>query len=126
MVNEKADIVDFSFDKTINLFSNKWKILIIESLLNEKRRFNELKRLVRGISAKVLTDNLRRLEEEGFVKRNVILEVPVKVEYALTDYGKSLAPVIHALTEWREMNHSYGSNNSNVTQNELTQSEQAV
>ncbi len=121
MVNEKADIIDFSFDKTINLFSNKWKILIIESLLYEKKRFNELKRLVRGISAKVLTDNLRRLEEEGFVQRNVILEVPVKVEYALTDYGKSLAPVIDALTEWRKMNHTYEVNNS-----KRTQSEQAV
>lgn len=121
MVNEEADILNISFDKTINLFSNKWKILIIESLLCDKKRFNELKRLVRGISAKVLTDNLRRLEEEGFVKRDVALEVPVKVEYALTDYGKSLAPVIQALIEWREMNHSYEVNNS-----KLTQSEQAV
>lgn len=114
MMNEEEDIIDYSFDKTINLFSNKWKILIIEALLSEKKRFNELKRLVHGISAKVLTDNLRKLEEEGFVIRDVILEVPVKVEYELTDYGKSLTPVIQALNEWREMNHSYKAINGNL------------
>lgn len=94
-----------SYDKTINLFSNKWKIQIIEILLNDKKRFNEIKRLVHGISSKVLTENLRRLEEDGFVKRDVILDVPVKVEYELTDYGKSLSPVLFALDEWRRKYH---------------------
>lgn len=112
MLQEEMNVLDYSLDKTINLFSNKWKILIIEVLLSEKKRFNELKRCVSGISAKVLTDSLRKLEEEGFITRNVILEIPVKVEYELTNYGKSLTPVLNALNEWREMNQ-YSKINSN-------------
>lgn len=108
MENDKKNPMTCPYDKTINLFSNKWKILIIETLLSDKKRFNELKRLLYGISSKVLTENLRRLEEEGFVKRDVVLDVPIKVEYALTDYGRSLSPVIKALDQWRKTYHCEG------------------
>lgn len=100
MVTKKTGELDLPVDMVAYLFSNKWKILIIGNLMGAEKRFNELKRLLKGISAKVLTDNLRSLEEKGLLTRNVIPEIPVKVEYQLTSYGESLYPILQAFSKW--------------------------
>ena len=72
---------------TVDLIGNKWKLLIMRELLTGTKRFNEIHRLVGGISQKVLTENLRKMESDGIVKREVFPEVPPRVEYSLTDLG---------------------------------------
>ncbi|ONI45292.1 MarR family transcriptional regulator [Candidatus Epulonipiscium fishelsonii] len=85
---------------TLNLISNKWKILIIRDLLDGTKRFNELKRSLSGISQKVLTEQLRSMEESGLVNRVVYSQVPPKVEYSLTETGMSLRPILNAMGQW--------------------------
>jgi len=82
----------------------KWKLPIIIALRDGNKRFNELQRTIRGISAKVLSNELKELELNGFVKRNVYTKTPVVVEYELTEYSNTLGEVLHALREWG-MNH---------------------
>jgi DNA-binding HxlR family transcriptional regulator len=81
----------------------KWKLRIIIALSGSNRRFNELKRIVEGISAKVLADELKDLEMNGFIKRNVDTGFPVTVEYELTAYSHTLSKVLEALSEWGQM-----------------------
>jgi len=78
----------------------KWKLRIIIALMHGKRRFNELQRTIEGISARVLSNELKELELNGFVKRTVYTSAPVVVEYELTSYSQTLAPVLTALGEW--------------------------
>ena len=85
---------------TLALISNKWSILIIRDLLTGTKRFNELKRSVGDITQKVLTSNLRTLEENGIVDRVIYPVVPPKVEYNLTELGMSLEPVIQSMRDW--------------------------
>ena len=85
---------------TVQLIGSKWKLLIMRNLLSRPWRFNELKKDLEGISQKVLTDSLRALEEDGIVIRTVYPEVPPRVEYSLTDLGKSLIPHIENLLGW--------------------------
>ncbi len=87
-------------ETTLSLISDKWKILIIRDLNSGTKRFGELKKSVNGISQKMLTSNLRQMEESGLVTRKVYAEVPPKVEYTLTDLGESLEPVLNALANW--------------------------
>ncbi len=87
-------------ETTLALIGEKWKILIIRDLLNGTKRFGELKKTCSGISQKVLTTNLRSMEDAGLVKREVFHEVPPRVEYTLTDVGYSLAPVLNAMASW--------------------------
>jgi DNA-binding HxlR family transcriptional regulator len=84
------------------LMGNKWKILIVRDLLTGTKRFGELKRSLGGISQKVLTQHLRNMEENGLVHREVYAEVPPKVEYSLTELGRSLKPVHDAMWRWGE------------------------
>ncbi len=84
----------------VQLVGNKWKLLIIRNLLGGVQRFNEMRRTIPGISQKVLTDNLRALEKDGIVHREAYAEVPPRVEYSLTDLGRSLQPVFDAMIEW--------------------------
>lgn len=79
---------------TASMIANKWKILILRDLITGTKRYNELTRSVVGISAKVLTENLRELESDGIIERKVYPEVPPKVEYYLTDKGNDLRPII--------------------------------
>lgn len=88
--------------QTVQLIGNKWKLLIIRNLLERPWRFNELQRSLEGISQKVLTDSLRSLAADGLVSRTVYPEVPPRVEYALTDLGRSLKPVLDAMRDWGE------------------------
>ena len=85
---------------TVDLIGNKWKLLIMRELLTGTKRFNEIHRLVGGISQKVLTENLRKMESDGIVKREVFPEVPPRVEYSLTDLGDSLRPIINSMSDW--------------------------
>src|SRR3954468_6333716 len=78
----------------------KWKLPSIIALRDGNKRFNELQRTITGISAKVLSNELKDLEMNGFVKRNVYTQMPVIVEYEITDYSDTLGEVLHALREW--------------------------
>ena len=87
-------------EATSSLIGNKWTTLILYHLNSGTMRFNELKRAVHGISQKVLTHNLRELEQDGLIHRTVYAEVPPRVEYSLTELGKSLQRVIDSMSEW--------------------------
>ena len=86
---------------TVRLIGNKWKLLIIRNLIyHGKQRFTEFIRSIPAISKKVLTDNLRALEEDGLIEREVFAEVPPRVEYSLTVLGMSLKPILDAMSDW--------------------------
>ena len=85
---------------TVRLIGSKWKLLIIRNLLQRPWRFNELKKNLEGISQKVLTDSLRSMEADGIVTRTVYPEVPPRVEYALSELGESMRPVMDAMEKW--------------------------
>ncbi|MGL4791024.1 MAG: winged helix-turn-helix transcriptional regulator [Anaerotignaceae bacterium] len=85
---------------TVALIGSKWKLLIIRNLLARPWRFNELKKSLEGISQKVLTDSLRSLEDDGIVTRTVYPEVPLRVEYSLSELGESMRPVINSMELW--------------------------
>lgn len=87
-------------EMTLQLIGNKWKVLIIRDLLDGTRRFGELKKSIGSISQKVLTQNLRDMEECGLLTRNVYAEVPPRVEYSLTETGCSLKPILDSMIEW--------------------------
>ena len=78
----------------------KWKLRIIVALTERKRRFNELQRAITGISSKVLASELKELELNGFITRNVLPHTPVVIEYELTDYALTLEDVLDALSDW--------------------------
>ena len=83
-------------------YGNKWKRLIIRNLLDRPWRFNELQKNLEGISQKVLTDSLRSMEADGIITRTVYPEVPPRVEYALSELGESLKPILDAMRAWGE------------------------
>ena len=85
---------------TVRLIGSKWKLLIIRNLLQRPWRFNELKKNLEGNSQKVLTDSLRSMEADGIVTRTVYPEVPPRVEYALSELGESMRPVMDAMEKW--------------------------
>ncbi len=89
-------------ETTLTLISDKWKVLIIRDLLGGTRRFSELRRSIGRISQKVLTSNLRQMEDDGLIHRKVYAEVPPRVEYTLTELGYSLKPVLDAMWAWGE------------------------
>ena len=89
-------------ETTLTLISNKWKVLILRDLLPGTKRFGELKRSVGEVSQKVLTARLREMEASGLLVRTVYPEVPPRVEYALTELGCSLKPVLDAMWSWGE------------------------
>ena len=85
---------------TVALIGSKWKLLIMRNLLARPWRFNELKKDLEGISQKVLTDSLRSMEADGIITRTVYPEVPPRVEYALSDLGESMRPIMDAMAAW--------------------------
>lgn len=85
---------------TLQLIGNRWKVLIMRDLLEGTKRFGELKKSVGSITQKVLTQNLRDMEESGLVIRKVYAEVPPRVDYTLTEVGYSLKPVLDSMIEW--------------------------
>lgn len=85
---------------TINIIGNKWKLLILRDILTGTKRFGELNKNLEGISQKVLTDNLRSMERDGILIRTVYPEVPPRVEYSLSELGKTMKPIISAMEDW--------------------------
>ena len=96
----KEELPECPVATTVSLIGSKWKLLIIRNLLERPWRFNELKKNLNGISQKVLTDSLRSMEEDGLITRTVFPEVPPHVEYALSDLGESMRPILTAMQEW--------------------------
>lgn len=87
---------------TVQLIGNKWKLLIIRNLLMRPWRFNKLQKNLDRISQKVLTDSLRFMEADGIITRTVFPEVPPRVEYALSELGKTLQPILDSMKAWGE------------------------
>lgn len=87
-------------EATLTLIGDRWKVLILRDLMEGTRRFGELKKSLGGITQKVLTANLRQMEDTGLLTRKVYAEVPPRVEYTLTDTGYSLRPVLDAIATW--------------------------
>lgn len=96
----KKNLPPCPVELTLLLISNKWKILIIRDLLEGTKRFSELKKSITNISQKVLTSNLREMEENELLTRKVYPEVPPRVEYTLTDIGYSLKPLLDDMDKW--------------------------
>ena len=96
----KAELPDCPVATTVQLIGNKWKLLIIRNLLSRPWRFNELKKDLDGISQKVLTDSLRSMEEDGIITRTVYPEVPPRVEYALSELGETMRPILASMEQW--------------------------
>ena len=89
-------------ETTLMLIGDKWKVLILRDLLPGTKRFGELKKSIGSVSQKVLTAQLRDMEKSGLLIRTVDAEVPPRVEYSLTELGKSLKPVLDAMQNWGE------------------------
>lgn len=87
-------------EAALNRIGGKWKALIVLRLLARPRRFNELQRSLEGCTQRVLTTQLRDLEADGLVRREVFAEVPPRVEYSLTPVGAALEPMVRAMCEW--------------------------
>lgn len=98
----KDELPECPVATTVQLIGCKWKLLIMRNLLERPWRFNELKKDLDGISQKVLTDSLRSMEADGIITRTVYPEVPPRVEYALSDIGESMRPILTAMQKWGE------------------------
>lgn len=96
----KAELPECPVATTVQLIGNKWKLLIMRNLLVRPWRFNELHKSLDGISQKVLTDSLRSMEADGIITRTVYPEVPPRVEYALSEIGESMRPIISSMEAW--------------------------
>ena len=96
----KKDLAVCPVEVTLMLISDKWKVLILRDLMGGTKRFGELKKSIGNITQKVLTANLRSMEESGLLTRTVYAEVPPRVEYTLTEVGYSLKIVIDAMIKW--------------------------
>lgn len=98
----KKELPACPVETTLMLIGDKWKVLILRDLLSGTKRFGELKKSIGGVSQKVLTSQLRDMEENGLVNRKVYAEVPPRVEYSLTELGLSLKPILDAMWNWGE------------------------
>ncbi|MGH7998818.1 MAG: winged helix-turn-helix transcriptional regulator [Brasilonema sp.] len=97
-------------ETTLKVIGGRWKVLIIRELMDGIKRFGELQRALDGITQKMLTQQLREMEEDGIIHRKVYPQIPPKVEYSLTPLGESLQPILFAMHEWgvkhlSEINH---------------------
>lgn len=98
----KKELPACPVETTLTLIGDKWKVLILRDLMPGTKRFGELKKSVGNVSQKVLTAQLRTMEESGIVNRKVYAEVPPRVEYSLTELGKSLKPILDSMRAWGE------------------------
>jgi len=119
MTNDSAQGTIF-VQTTLKVLGGKWKILILWHLKDGVRRFSELKRLMPEITEKMLVQQLRELEKDGIVSRNVRSEIPPKVEYSFTEYGLSLKPVLQALCNWGDLHLKRGSLSTQVSSPQTT------
>lgn len=98
----RTDLPACPVETTLTLIGDKWKVLILRDLMPGTKRFGELKKSVGSVSQKVLTAQLRAMESSGLVHREVYAEVPPRVEYSLTELGKSLKPILDSMVVWGE------------------------
>ncbi len=101
----EAKVVDIQkancpVERTLEVIGGRWKVLILRELLTGIKRFGQLHRALNGITQKMLTQQLRELEEDGIIYREVYLQVPPKVEYSLTTLGESLKPILDSMHDW--------------------------
>lgn len=97
----KEELPECPVATTVQLIGNKWKLLILRNLIyTGTQRFTDFIKTIPGISKKVLSDNLRALEDDGLIEREVFAEVPPRVEYSLSSLGRTLKPVLDALSQW--------------------------
>ena len=101
-MSETKDLPAYPVETTLLLIGDKWKVSILRDLMEGTKRFGELKKSIGTVTQKVLTAQLRAMEESGLVHRKVYAQVPPKVEYSLTETGRSLKPVLDAMLEWGE------------------------
>lgn len=99
-MTDKNNLPPCPVETTLTLIGDKWKVLIIRDLREGTKRFGELKKSLTGISQKVLTANLRDMEENGLLTRETFPEVPPRVEYTLTALGCSMFPILDAMAAW--------------------------
>ena len=97
MVNE---LEKCAISTTLHALGGKWKTIVLWHLVDKTRRFGEIQRLVKGVTHKMLAQQLRELEADRLIERKVYAEVPPRVEYSLTPYGRTLIPVLNAMAEW--------------------------
>lgn len=102
MEEQKKELPGCPVETTLTLIGDKWKVLILRDLLPGTKRFGELKKSIGNVSQKVLTAQLRAMEDSGLLTRTVYAEVPPRVEYSLTELGKSLKPILDAMQNWGE------------------------
>ncbi|MFB0920642.1 MAG: helix-turn-helix domain-containing protein [Oscillospiraceae bacterium] len=102
-MTEKTALPACPVETTLLLISDRWKVLILRDLMGGTKRFGELKKSIGSVTQKVLTANLRDMEEKGLLTRKVYAEVPPRVEYTLTETGYSLNPVLEAMMNWGTM-----------------------
>lgn len=93
-----------SVEAAISLIDGKWKSVVLFHLLDGTLRFNELRRQIPGVTQRMLTNQLRELEEDGLIRRKIYAQVPPKVEYSLSPLGRSIEPILLALKEWGDTN----------------------
>ncbi|MBK4731852.1 helix-turn-helix transcriptional regulator [Oxynema sp. CENA135] len=97
---QTEDRLSCAVESTIEAIGGRWKVLILRELFEGVKRFGQLHRALRGITQKMLTQQLREMESDGLIHREVYLQVPPKVEYSLTPLGESLKPVLDAMDAW--------------------------
>lgn len=100
VMKSKQDLPECPVATTVQMIGSKWKLLILRNLLVRPWRFNELQKSLEGISQKVLTDSLRSMEEDGIITRTVFPEVPPHVEYALSETGETMRPILKSMEKW--------------------------
>ena len=99
-MKKKDELPDCPVATTVQLIASKWKLLILRNLLSRPWRFNELQKNLEGISQKILTDSLRSMEADGIITRTVYPEVLPRVEYALSELGETLRPLMNEMEKW--------------------------
>lgn len=92
--------VECPVETTLKVIAGRWKVMVLHYLISGTKRFNELHRLLQGVSHRTLAQQLRELERDGILRRKVYPQIPPKVEYSLTRLGQSLEPVLRAMHEW--------------------------
>ncbi|MDK2821151.1 MAG: hypothetical protein PWP31_1116 [Clostridia bacterium] len=101
-------------EATLDVVGGKWKVIILWYLYEKTMRFSELKKVLPGITQKMLTQQLRELERDGMINRKIYAQVPPKVEYSLTEYGKSIKPILQAMLEWGKKHINKNKNNCEI------------
>ncbi len=99
-MRKKEELPECPVATTVQLIGNKWKLLILRNLRMRPWRFNKLQKSLEGISQKVLTQSLRSMEADGLVVRTAYAEVPPRVEYSLSELGKTMYPILDAMEQW--------------------------